>query len=72
VSIVTLALLIVVLMFEAKKGSHRWIDLGLFEPQPSEFAKLAVIMFTAHYLAEIKKGVITSLSGCLFLWFAFR
>ena len=57
VSIVSLILLIVVLMFEAKKGSHRWIDLGLFEPQPSEFAKLAVIMFMAHYLAEIKKGV---------------
>jgi cell division protein FtsW len=58
VAVISLFLLIVVLLFEAKKGSHRWIDLGLFfQIQPSEFAKLAVIMFTAHYLSEIKKGV---------------
>ncbi|MGE5583687.1 MAG: putative lipid II flippase FtsW [Bacillota bacterium] len=50
-------LIIVLITFEAKKGSHRWIDLGFFQFQASEYAKLAVIMFMAHYLAEIKKGI---------------
>ncbi len=58
VAISAIILLIFVLItFEAKKGSHRWINLGFFQLQASEFAKLAVIMFVAHYLAEIKKGI---------------
>jgi cell division protein FtsW len=58
VVVISLILLIVVLLFEAKKGSQRWINIGtFFQIQPSEFAKLAVIMFNAHYLTEIKKGV---------------
>jgi cell division protein FtsW len=65
VAISSLIFLIIVLVFEAKKGSQRWIDLGFFQFQASEFAKLAVIMFTAHYLTEIKKGVTNFIVGVI-------
>lgn len=33
-------------------GAMRWIDLGPFQIQPSEFAKLGVIAALAHYLSR--------------------
>jgi cell division protein FtsW len=57
-ALITIGLLIVVL-FVAKevKGALRWINLGFFQLQPSEMAKLAVIMVIAHYCAEINNGI---------------
>lgn len=50
-------LILVLVVAKVTKGSRRWIDLGIFLFQPSEFAKLAMIMFLAHYFSEIKKGI---------------
>ena len=34
------------------KGAQRWIDLGFFQMQPSEIAKVVVVVAIAAYLAE--------------------
>lgn len=36
--------------------AERWIDLGFFQLQPSEFAKLAVIMTVSQMLAKLEKS----------------
>jgi rod shape determining protein RodA len=36
------------------KGAQRWINLGAFQLQPSEFAKIAVLVVLAAFLAERK------------------
>ena len=55
-----LALLIYVLLFGAVRGgSRRWIDLGAFNLQPSEFAKAAIALVLAKFFGESRRGAIT-------------
>lgn len=52
-----------------RNGSRSWIGVGAFSIQPSEFIKMAMIVFLAKFLSEkqryittIKKGLFPSLS----------
>lgn len=52
-----LALLILVLLVgHVGNGSQRWINLGFFRLQPSEFAKIGIILALAKYFSVEKKG----------------
>ena len=53
--LVSLALLIYLLVAPASGGVQRWIRIGPANFQPSELAKLAVILFTAFYLVTRKE-----------------
>jgi rod shape determining protein RodA len=47
-----LMLLLVPLLGVAKRGSRRWLQIGSFQFQPSEFAKVLVVLALAGFLAE--------------------
>ncbi|HEX2240930.1 MAG TPA: rod shape-determining protein RodA [Actinomycetota bacterium] len=55
----TVIALIVVLtpLGDVQSGARRWIDFGAFQAQPSELAKIAVIVTVAAWLAERKTEV---------------
>ena len=46
-------------------GSQRWLPLGPLTLQPSEFAKLAVVVFLAGYLVRREEQIRTRWSGFL-------
>jgi rod shape determining protein RodA len=49
----TILLLLCVFIFGASRfGAKRWIDLGFFQLQPSEFAKIGFILMMANYLSR--------------------
>ncbi|MDD5447772.1 MAG: rod shape-determining protein RodA [Actinomycetota bacterium] len=50
--------LLPVFLFPAAGGAHRWISLGFFDFQPSEIAKLAIIITIASFVAD--KGMETT------------
>ena len=53
-------LLLYVLLFGAVRGgSRRWIDLGTFNIQPSEFAKAALALVLAKFFGESRRGTVT-------------
>ncbi len=48
-------LLGILLLTTPKAGVRRWFDLGPIDFQPSEFAKVIVVLFIANYLTRRKK-----------------
>ncbi len=70
-----LALVIIPGIGTVRNGSRSWFGIGSFGIQPSEFAKLSLIIFTSKYLCKnerdlksIRKGVLPIL-GIVFLVF---
>jgi rod shape determining protein RodA len=51
-ALVLLMLFFVLFEGRASKGAQRWIALGPFSFQPSEFAKLVLILVLAHYYSK--------------------
>jgi cell division protein FtsW (lipid II flippase) len=50
----TVLALLLLFTTEPRLGVRRWFDLGLIDLQPSEFAKVIIILFVAKYLSEKK------------------
>ena len=61
---VVVALLVLVFFLAAAANTHRWIQLSGFSVQPSELAKLALIVFLAYFL-EKRKGQVNDLTFTL-------
>ena len=62
------ALLLLVLVPGVGKivnGSARWIDLGFYNLQPSEMAKLFIVVYVAAYLARRREEVVNTWAGFL-------
>lgn len=54
--IALLVLLVIVFVIgQVTRGSQRWIDLGLFQLQPSELGKLLIVVVLARFLADRQK-----------------
>jgi len=57
--IAIVGLLVYVLFFGAVRGgSRRWIDLGAFNLQPSEFVKAALALVLAKFFGESRRGAL--------------
>jgi rod shape determining protein RodA len=50
-------LLVVIVLGTEIRGSQRWLDIGFYRFQPSEFSKLLLVLFLAAFLAERGKRV---------------
>ena len=53
---VTLILFFVLTYGIVAGGSRRWIDLGIVNFQPSEFAKPVIVLWIAHHLSNLEIG----------------
>ncbi len=60
-----IALLISVYAFPPINGSHRWIRLGGFTLQPTELAKIIVILFLSMYIEKNEKEIESFVKGLL-------
>ena len=74
--IISLILLILVLIpgiGTIRNGSRSWFGIGSFGIQPSEFAKISLIIFTAKYLSNNKiknnKSTIIPIISVVFIFF---
>ena len=49
----TWVLLVIVLFTRSQANVHRWIDFGFFKLQPSEIAKVTLVIYVADYLNNV-------------------
>ena len=50
---ITWFFLVWVLFTRTQANVHRWIDFGFFKLQPSEIAKVTLVIYIAHYLESV-------------------
>ncbi len=55
-------LLIAVLFTKPVNGATSWFDIGIFSLQPSEFAKIVVILFLAFIISKIQEKYIEDIN----------
>ncbi|WP_354624425.1 putative lipid II flippase FtsW [Psychromonas sp. MME2] len=58
-----LGLLAVIFVGTEVNGAHRWLRVGPLNIQPSEFAKLSIILFLASYLVRRQAEVVDTIKG---------
>lgn len=61
---VVLALLVAVFFLDPSRSTHRWVRLGMISVQPSELAKLVLILFLAYFL-ERRRHAVNDVPGTL-------
>ncbi|MCD6449945.1 MAG: FtsW/RodA/SpoVE family cell cycle protein [Thermotogaceae bacterium] len=59
-------LLLLVTVFFVSEGARRWLTIGPFSLQPSEFAKIVVILFISRYIEKYQDRISTFKYGILF------
>lgn len=64
-SVILLAMVLIPGLGREVNGSARWLSLGIFNLQPSEFVKLFVLLYLAGYLVRRSDEVRTAVSGFL-------
>lgn len=74
-TLVLLALVLVPEMGKVVNGARRWLGFGSIYIQPSEIAKLSMVLFTAYYLAKMqpvitkfKRGIVPQLAVLLLVF----
>ncbi len=63
--ICVVVLLVIVLVLPPIKGSTRWINIGIFGVQPSEFAKLSIVILFAKMVSACQEKMKNFSSGIL-------
>lgn len=62
-------MLLYTMFYGVESGSaKRWLNVFGFSFQPSTFAFISMVMYTAYYMAEFKKVPKTFKHSCIFLW----
>src|SRR3989338_316369 len=65
VYIVTVIMLVAVLFMPTRLGAHRWILVGGFNIQPSELAKLAVILVLSRFFMNYRPEAVSGAKRCV-------
>ncbi len=55
----TVMLVLPIFMGKEQGGSRSWLDFGIFQVQPSEFAKILLVLFLAAFLVENRRVLST-------------
>ncbi|WP_303799369.1 stage V sporulation protein E [Alicyclobacillus macrosporangiidus] len=64
-SFLFLAVVLIPGVGQIRGGSRAWLGIGTFGIQPSEFAKLGLILFLSHYLADARDRMYSFWRGFL-------